>query len=365
MQNIQPLHICGIGALGGFGTGIDSLLESVRKEIIPHVETKRQAKENISIESQPMHADVSGLERFISKRDLRRINHYSRMTLLGAFLALEDSGKKKIDHERTGLIIATAHGAANSTFSFLDSVIDSGDKYASPTHFANSVHNSAAAHVSMHLELTGPSLTVSQFEMPVASALITAQVWLNQGRVDEVFFGAVDEYCPVYEYIRFRMRNTFRKSSAYCTTVPKDEATGEGAVFLLLSREENELISYPDIVDVKLGKAGNELSGLHVNDLLILQKDQDSSSEFFENKLMYRQLTTSFKQLYGHMPIGQAIDVAIAAHLIRQGEITFSPEECKQSGTIVSSPHKMFFSKITSLAINAGGEYGLVSMARS
>ena len=96
--------------------------------------------------------------------------------------------------ERLGVIIASGYGALKTTFAFLDSYLDFGYACSSPTHFSNSVHNAAAAHVSMQLQATAPSLTVSQFEMSTASALLTAAQWLAERRVERVLLGAVDEH---------------------------------------------------------------------------------------------------------------------------------------------------------------------------
>ncbi len=173
-------------------------------------------------------SETSELASYIPKKQLRRIDHFSRMALLGAGKAMKDAGSTMKDagstmkgagstmkgagstmkgagesmgsKDKMGLIVATGYGALKTTFSFLDSYIEKGDKLSSPLHFSNSVHNAAAAHISILYGITGPTLTVSQFEMSFFSALITASVWLKEGYTDSVLVGCSDEFCDVIGY---------------------------------------------------------------------------------------------------------------------------------------------------------------------
>ena len=126
---------------------------------------------------------MSRLEEFLPARTLRRIDHFSRLGLLGSHLALADAELPEAERSRLGIIIASGYGATGMTYAFLKSFITDGDICASPTYFADSVHNSAAAHISIQLGATGPNLTVSDFHLSVPSALATARLWLAEERV--------------------------------------------------------------------------------------------------------------------------------------------------------------------------------------
>ena len=71
-------------------------------------------------------------------------------------------------------------------------------------YFANSVHNSLATNISLLLGATGPNSTVSQFHLSVPAALQTAWLWLAEGRVHRVLFGAVDELSELIAYAFYR-----------------------------------------------------------------------------------------------------------------------------------------------------------------
>jgi 3-oxoacyl-[acyl-carrier-protein] synthase II len=169
---------------------------------------------------------VDELELFHPKRALRRTSHYCRLALLGANLALKDAGMaiSDISEGRLGVIVATGYGPARTTFDFLDSIHDFGARLASPTAFSTSVHNIAASTISLLLGIKGPCLSINQFAASLGSALISAQCWISDGRVDAVLVGAVDEYDTTLQ-------------EGITTSSMADSASAnsaEGAVFLLL-----------------------------------------------------------------------------------------------------------------------------------
>lgn len=189
-------------------------------------------------------ADTSQLGSFIPKSKLRRVDHYSRMALLAAGRALEKVPPSRIGDD-TGLIIATGFGALNSTFSFLDSYLDQGDKLSAPTWFSGSVHNAAAAYISISYGLTGPCLTVSQFDMSFAAALVSAQAWLTTGRVSSVLLGAVDEWCEVSGYCMQQLG---------CNLDKKIASFGEGAAFFVVTLDKGTIPSIGFLDNIYLGR---------------------------------------------------------------------------------------------------------------
>ena len=98
------------------------------------------------------------------------------------------------DDQSQALVLATAYGSAAATFEFMDSLLADGAELASPTAFAHSVPNMAAALISLQLGLTGPALTVTNFSL--APALEAAAALLAAGGVETVFLGAVEELLP-------------------------------------------------------------------------------------------------------------------------------------------------------------------------
>jgi len=227
------IKVQGIGPVGGFGAGVNDLLalfsgtENLAGIYKP--ETARIERDGKILELPWFRAKSSKIEEFIPKKKLRRIDRFSTLALLGASLAISAVGFSPGEVENTGIIVATGYGAAKTTFSFLDSFLDKGDSLSMPTHFSNSVHNAAAAHISILLGIKGPSLTVSQFDLSVPSAFFTAINWILEERVESVLVGGIDEYTSVLGYATAGFNEKSNASSAI---------SGEGGCFFLLSRED-------------------------------------------------------------------------------------------------------------------------------
>ncbi len=191
-------------------------------------------------------ADTAPLSQYLSKGKLRRIDHLSRMGLLAAGKAIQDADPTVFAKKETGVIVASGYGALSTTFAFLDSYIEKGDGLASPTHFSNSVHNAAAAHISIGYGLEGPSLTVSQFDMSFISALLSASMWIEQRNVDSVLIGTTDEYCDVLGYCIHGMSKDKKKDK-------KKYSFSEGAAFFLITAQKEGRSKYGWFEEITMG----------------------------------------------------------------------------------------------------------------
>lgn len=208
MNNKRPLYILGTGMVSPHG-----IQEQAFSDKTP---------------AAPL-SDVSALADYIPKRKLRRIDHFSRLALYASCLALDAAGLWGKDIENTGIALTSGYGAAHTTFTFLDSFLDDGDRLASPTHFSNGLHNAASAYISIHTKTHGPSSCSSNIGIGTAYSLQTAMYWLQQGIVDYALVGGVDEYCQVLEHCVTRFQS---ESEGNCLT--STCIAGEGAAFMVL-----------------------------------------------------------------------------------------------------------------------------------
>jgi 3-oxoacyl-[acyl-carrier-protein] synthase II len=358
----MKLAIEGIGVVGGFGCGMESLVSAISNggSPIQHVSIKTTSGPR---DMPAFLAETSKLDDFVNKRVLRRVDHYSKMALLGAHLALEDAGKLEGDRSAMGIIIASGYGAGRTTFAFLDSFINDGDNLSSPTFFSNSVQNAAVANVSMLLGITGPGLTVSQFGMSVPSALITARHWLEEGRVDSVLLGAVDEYCDVMGYCWHRYYGDRAMADHEMKPFEYDLQTAipsEGAAFFLLSRADEGPASYGYIEDVTMGRCDR---GPLVTDNTFLFIGADGHKQcggYYKQYIPENTRLASYTPIYGSLPIGPAFDVAIAA-LSRKAGILCNPP----AGNIAVTDRNMSDKLITCLKINNEGQFGIITLGNN
>jgi len=348
------MAIQGIGVTGGFGCGVEALRTALQTGMIATSE----------VDGFPTYqAPIDGLTEFVPKRALRRIDHFSKMTLLGANLALQDADLSADDRSRMGVVIATGYGTLQTTFKFLDSYLEYGYACSSPTHFSNSVHNAAAAHVSMQMQATAPSLTVSQFEMSVPSALLSAQQWLAEGRVDQVLFGAVDETCEVLRYCREQFFAASEQGPLKPFTFAEQSAiAGEGAVFFVLTRADEEA-AYGCIDNIMLGNHHACTVNLPADDLLIIGADGHKECGRLYGQLLKGREVAAYAPLYGSFPAAAGFDLAVAALSLRDRSLYASPESAAAATTILS-PCKLDRQGLACLKFGGAGDYGLIRLSR-
>ena len=362
---MMRIAVRGIGIAGGAGCGVDQLRQTmVSRENAPQLVALKA--DNADLEIPVFLCDTAAIEKFTSKRALRRVDHFSKMAVLASYLALEDADRQPQDFQHMAVVVASGYGSTRTTFSFLDSVFKDGDACASPTMFSNSVHNAAAAHISIFLKARGPSLTISQFEMSVPSALLTACRWLQDKQVDAVLFGGVDEYCSVlgYSWQRFfgRAPDTGMNPLEFNN---QSAIAGEGAAFFLLTRDEGETPPYAYVSDIQFGCARN--SGPHIPDdsFLILGADgHRTAGVHYEGLIPAPWQTAVYTPLYGSFPTGPAFDMAIAAISIREGKIFAAPKMAGENpGLNITGEEKSLDSKpVTCLKFGCDGEYGMINL---
>jgi 3-oxoacyl-[acyl-carrier-protein] synthase II len=359
------IYINGIGIIAGFGAGVDKLVACLNSGSIPKIEF---LDSDIPDNYYPSYmADTSCLTDFVPRRELRRIDHFSQLALTGAFLTLKDAGIDKLDSKSTGLVICSGYGSSRTTFSFLDSIIDNGDACASPTLFSNSVHNSAAGHISILLGLAGPCLTVSQFEMSVHSALISALIWLNEGRAEQILFCAVDEGCKVLNYC---YRGFFGKRED-CHMIPlstdrESAVPGEGAVFFILSKEKSSRKNYGSIASVEIGSISDGVRDLPEKTFRIINADGHSECDMhYTDIIPDGSLTSCYTQLYGSIPIGPAFDMAIGALCFNEGKIFNSPDGITEKNgiKILQKGHMLESNDISCIKIGREKKLGMINMS--
>jgi 3-oxoacyl-[acyl-carrier-protein] synthase II len=359
---MMRIAVKGIGVTGGFGCGVASLIGALEKgSVAPSELTVPSAQGPLSLPA--FRAATERLEEFVPKRTLRRVDHYSKMGLLGAHLALADAGLLGTDLSRLGVVVASGYGATATTFAFLDSIIGDGDICASPTHFANSVHNSAAANISIMLGAKGPSLTVSQFDMSVPSALLSARQWLAEGRVDAVLLGAIDEVSDLIGYLHYRRRGPQHASAiSPLATDAESSIIGEGAAFLVLTRQDAGQ-AYCTIDTVDMGSLyGGELA-LPEADLLLLGADgRRELAARYRSLIPESSRVACYSPLYGSMPAAAAFDLAAAALVLQKGRAYPIPGAagCDMNGVAAT----LETTRICSLRLADSNEYATITLSR-
>jgi len=363
----MEVYAQGIGIVGGFGTGIETFSKT-----LAHGLSKKQ---NLTVKTPEglrdmtaYLADTSSLEAFVQKKTLRRMDHYSRMALLGSYLALEDAGALDNDRSRLGIVVASGYGASRSTYAFLDSFIGGNDAFSSPTHFSNSVHNAAAANISITLGVTGPCLTVTQFEMSVPSALISAIECLKEERVDKVLLGAVDEYCDLLGHCWYRLHG-YRDGIGMDPLLFHEQTAilGEGAVFFLLSHEGGARTPYGKIIDVNIQCTGGfDCPDTHQAVFILGADGNKAWGHRYEKHLTEEMKVVAYTPLYGSFPSNMAFDMAAGFLSLRNQGLFPLPAgcSCPSSFNVIREEQALEVGKICCLKLAGDGESGIITIAR-
>ena len=359
---MMQIAVKGIGVVGGFGCGVAELQVALEGGLGRVAEFSVPTAQG-TLQLPAYRAKTERLEGFVPKRTLRRIDHYSKMGLLGAYLALEDGGLLGTDLSRLGVVVASGYGATATTFAFLDSIIGDGDICASPTHFANSVHNAAAANISIMLGAKGPSLTVSQFDMSVASALVSARQWLVEGRVDTVLFGAIDEVSDLIGYLQHRQRGPLHPRAISPLAFGEESSIiGEGAAFLLLTRKDASP-AYCTIDSVRTGNLYHGALSLPDDALMLLGADgRRELGGRYRATVAARSRVACYAPIYGSMPAAAAFDLAAAALVLRVGQAytVAGAAGCDLDGSAVP----LETARICSLRLAGSNEYAAITLSR-
>jgi len=355
----------GIGVVGGFGTGIQTL-EKVLLNRGPTVESLAVPDPQTLGGQFFVPVDTRQIQDRFPSRALRRIDHFSRMALLAAVLALEDAGKPEVN-DRMGVIVATGYGATRTTFAFLDSVLEGGDSCASPTLFSGSVHNTAAAQISMLMGICGPNLTVSRFDLSISEALVVALIWLAEGRVTSVLVGGVDEWCPVlgHCYHRFFGKNDLSPMRPLDPD-RQSAVVAEGAAFFLLLPEEDRADGYGVIESVTTGCLRDDAPVLPEDALILLGADgHPVSARRYARFVPKNRKMAAYAPYYGSLPIGMGFDMAIAGLTLRRKRIFPMPEIAVKDVPIDTVPTDSvaWTGKVCCLKITPFDTYGMITLA--
>jgi hypothetical protein len=174
-----------------------------------------------------LRVDLDPLQRWQREPRLRRASSITLFLIEAAEQAL--AGLSPEARAQTGLIIAFSAGCLAYSRRFFEGIVKEGQNRASPALFPETVFNSPGSHVAAALKLNGAVYALCGDECACVSALKTAAVWLQAGRVGQVLVLGAEEFDPLVldAYVSARW---LRKSS------PSPFHAAEGAAGLLVRR---------------------------------------------------------------------------------------------------------------------------------
>jgi 3-oxoacyl-[acyl-carrier-protein] synthase II len=151
---------------------------------------------------------------------------------------------------------------------------------------------------------------------------MTAVAWLEQGRVDAVLVGGVDQLCHAHAYawhVHRQTQKAVREAEKKERPVP---LAGEGACFLVLKAVERGATPYPVIRETGLGRASTGPLPQPSGDFYILGEGGLAATRADYGKwILPGARATCYAHVYGDMTVDSAFDTAIAALSRRNNRI--------------------------------------------
>jgi 3-oxoacyl-[acyl-carrier-protein] synthase II len=355
------MNIAGMGLVSARGRGVAALEQALEQGWVPpgDVEVKGLASGRL-----PVYAvSAETLSDKVVLAKARRADRFTRMAVLAASDALQDSGLgASVDKSRLGIIVATALGPHATTFSFLDGILDFGDAAVSPTAFSHSVHNAAASYIAMTLEARGPTLTVTHFHFAFHQALEIARSWLDQGRCDAVLVGTVDELGSVLHHVCGRMTKSAAdgRITPFAFSATPETVPGEGSAFFLMTRDPDGA-AYGCIKPVG-GAVPDGGASLQLLDADGLAKDERA----YRAAVIPGMPVAGYAPLFGGLLTGSAFEVAVAALMLKKQRRYACPvRDNPHSISLLSEPLTAPLSAVVCIKLDCSGRAARILLGRS
>lgn len=128
-------------------------------------------------------------KEFINPGLLRRM---SRVVKMGVYTGLSALKKANIENPEA-IITGTGLGCIEDTENFLASIIRDKEQFLAPTAFIQSTHNTIGAQIALILKCNNYNFTYVNRNSSFEDSLTDAMMLLNEGEVNNVLVGGVDE----------------------------------------------------------------------------------------------------------------------------------------------------------------------------
>jgi 3-oxoacyl-(acyl-carrier-protein) synthase len=204
------LAIAGQGAVTPAGLGLDALRNGKTTPVL--IEASGRSGQMWPVLRVDLKADAFAHWQHESR--LRRASPITFFLVEAAAQALGNATPG--ERAQTGIIVAFSAGCLAYSRRFYEQIVKQGQRAASPALFPETVFNSPVSHVAAVLGLNGTAYAMVGDEAAWVSALITASVWLKEGRVQQVLVLGAEEFDPLlldaYRSARWLKRKDFLTS---------------------------------------------------------------------------------------------------------------------------------------------------------
>ena len=186
-------------------------------------------------------------EDFLERKQVRRLDRYSQLSISSARLAMEDAGlnPKEVDPERSGVCIGSALGGVSFGEENYAAYTRGGWKAVHPMLALSVFVGAGSCNVAIDLGFTGPATANGDSCSAGAIALSNALRYIQSGQADRMVAGGVEAPLSPVCYGAFDILSAMSKNidppERACRPFDRTRdgfVMGEGAAILVLEAEE-------------------------------------------------------------------------------------------------------------------------------
>ncbi len=274
----------------------------------------------LSILEKKVEAKHPSYKNYISPTASRRMATGVKMGVAAAKKALEKDNLQQTDAILTG----TGMGCIEDTEKFLNALIANDEAYLTPTSFIQSTHNTVGAQIALGLECKSYNNTYVHGAISFESALMDAQLMLQQNEAQNILVGAVDELGTEFINALRMMEDKSNKG----IKVPFGEAASFFVVSSVLKKDaiELDLQIYSSISKDSLAeKLNNFLKQNSIQrseiDALFLGRNGDAFDDYYDKLVTFFHHSIeqiNFKNYSGEFYTASAFGLFIGCHFMKK-----------------------------------------------
>lgn len=253
---------------------------------------------------------------YIAPAAARRMAKGIKMGVIASKIALREANTAQVD----AIITGTGLGCVRDSEKFVQAIIDNDEQYLTPTSFIQSTHNTVGGQIALEIQCRGYNFTYVHSSVSFESALLDAQLQLENGEAQNILVGGVDEIgdhtVAIHQCIG-HVKKEKVKTSALLRSGTPGAVFGEGASFFVLSDQKHEE-AYAEVVSVK---TFNTLPKDKVAETaLYFLKENDTATTDIDLLVLGNNGDTDHDRLYDELTSGPFRDTAQAFYKHLSGE---------------------------------------------
>lgn len=240
--------------------------------------------------------------------------------------------------------VATEMGCQFDTIKFLEQLIADKEEFLKPTAFINSTHNTLAGFLAIELKSKGQNFSFTHNDLNFEHALLDSIIRLENGEVNNVLLGAVDEISEQTHLIKEKMGilcNDNQPHSDIFEDTNSGFIDGENSVFFTLENSKNleslakisaldfaydihNEIDFENRIKEIAKDNGFDLSNIDAFIIGITGRTENDSA--LENFIIQQNLyekTMRYKHLSGENMVSAGFGLWLGANIIKQN---FAPD---------------------------------------